>query len=364
MTKIAFIIRANKGRSEYYHGNVKPFVDLSLGLYNINFNSILFLHEDEKHLYNKIYNVTNGNVPIIYYNDKNFCDIIINKMPDYMVIDDDIKYMKMTLYRLPDNIKKVVYVQYLFGVNTNKKIKRKKSLKLFIGSFIPWKYIINNYKKLLGKFDYIISNSQTCRYILTQFYDLVVSGVVYPPVGVDMRPIIESESNINKSGILIFVGNMANDYFLRNLSKEIVNIKNSIKEPVRLFASEDNSLKLFRDMGIEIYNKLSVEELVKIISSSSVTYVPTAYELFGYVGAESILCATPVILDTYHPFLELFPIWTRAVIISNPECSISNLYMHMKNDNIDIKYASNAIEKFYSPEESAKSLLMSLNTNK
>ena len=157
---------------------------------------------------------------------------------------------------------------------------------------------------------------------------------------------------------------MANDYFLRNLSKEIVNIKNSIKEPVRLFASEDNSLKLFRDMGIEIYNKLSVEELVKIISSSSVTYVPTAYELFGYVGAESILCGTPVILDTYHPFLELFSMWTKAVIISNPECSISNLYMHMKNNNIDIKYASNAIEKFYSPEESAKSLLISLNTNK
>jgi hypothetical protein len=145
MTKIAFVIRGINGKSEYYHANVKPFVDLSLGLYNINFNSILFLHDDEKHLYNKILNLTNGNIPIIYYNDKNFSDIIKSQMPDYVVIDDNIKYMKMVLYKLPDEIKKVVYVQYLFGVNTNKKIKRKKSIMLFIGSFIPWKYIIYKY---------------------------------------------------------------------------------------------------------------------------------------------------------------------------------------------------------------------------
>ncbi len=365
MTKIAFVIRGNKGKSEYYHANVKPFVDLSLGLYNIDFNSILFLHEDEKHLYNKIFNVTNGNIKIIYYNDQNFSNVITNQKPDYIVIDDNIKYMKMVLYGLPNEIKKIVYVQYLFGVNTNKKVKRKKSFILFIGSFIPWRYIIYKYKKLLSKFNYIISNSQTCRYILTQFYDLTVSGVVYPPVGIDMRPLIKSENSIkNKSGILIFVGNIANDHFLRNLNSEIIDIKNSINEPVRLFASESNSLKIFRDLGIEIYDKLSVEELVKIIKSSRITYIPTTYELFGYVGAESILCGTPVILDTYHPFLELFPMWTKAVTISNPKCSISNLFMHVKNENMDIKSASNAVEKFYSAEESAKSLLISLNINK
>lgn len=66
----------------------------------------------------------------------------------------------------------------------------------------------------------------------------------------------------------------------------------------------------FTQDGIKLYSGLSVNELVNLYAESRVTYVPTEYELFGHVGAESLLCGTPVILDAYHPFLESFQ-WSQ-----------------------------------------------------
>jgi len=364
LIKIGFIIRGNNGKSNYHHANVKPFVDLSCGLSKLSQKAILFIPESERHLYDKIISLTQGSVPIVFFNDSTLRQSIENLSPDLVIVEDNLEYMQKILQLKIPNMKRAVFVQYLYGVNTNKKNVRKMSLQLKVGSLLPWRFVIKKYKDLLRQFDYIIPNSQTCGYILRQFYDLKISGVVYPPVGNDMRVLLKDDiGHYEKKGILIFVGNIVNDYYERDLLKEISDMRKELREPIQIFASDVHAAEYFTKQGFQTYSNLPVEELVKLFQTSKITYVPTAYELFGHVGAESLLCGTPVILDTYHPFLEMVPMETKAVRITNPKLSISDVVNEMLKDDIDIKTAQKAVMNNYSVEASAKSLIQILCPN-
>jgi len=362
MTKIGFIVRGLNGKSKYYNGNVKPFVDLSCGLSNSSLKPILFIHESERQLTDKIVSLTRGLVPIVFFNDDTLRQSILDISPDFIVVEDNLEYMQKVLNLDIPRVKSAVFVQYLYGVNTNKKNVRKRSIMLRIGSLLPWRLVIRKYKNLLSQFEYIIPNSETCGYILRQFYDLAVSGAVYPPVGNDMRAFLkDSKDNHEKKGILVFVGYIENDYYARDLIKEISEMRKKLKEPIIILASGVQTAEYFMKQGFQTFSNLPVEELIRLYQTSRITYVPTAYELFGHVGAESILCGTPVILDTYHPFLEMFPMETKAVRIANPKCSISDVVKEMLQEDIDIENAKIAIMSHYSVERSAERLLHALN---
>ena len=77
--------------------------------------------------------------------------------------------------------------------------------------------------------------------------------------------------------------------------------------------------------------------------------------MFGHVGAESLMFMTPVILDSYHPFLEFFP--TDAVRISDSKQTIYEEYKNIIELHPDMKKAKNLVMERYSPIESAKRLM-------
>lgn len=357
LPKIGFVLKGYQGISQYHNANIKPFVDFSHGLQSIGEEPILFIDESERHLDDKIRTITGDKVPIFYTNPSNLEKLIAENSVNYLIVEDNVEMMETVFTFQVKGIKRGVFVQYLYGVNTNKHQKRNSSLSLTIGSYLPWKFLIKKYRDLLIRFDYIIPNSQTCGYILRQFYDLSPAGTVYPPVGVDIRPILDNMiSNAEKKGILIFAGNIENDYFSRDIREEIKNLQTELNEPINLFVSNPETAVYFSQKGVKIYSNLSVGDLVKVFAESRVTYVPTAYELFGYVGAESLLCSTPVILDTYHPFLESFPMKTNAVKIAHPNRSISEAFTGLIKEKIDIEFAKKFIYYRYSAEASAKSL--------
>ena len=364
LIKIGFVITGYNGKSKYYNGNVKPFVDLSCGLSELSEKAILFIHEREEQLSDKIRSLTRGSVPIVFFSDDTLRQSIQKLSPDVVIVEDNLEYMQKILRVKIPNMRLAVFVQYLYGVNTNKKNVRKSSFRLKVGSLFPWRFVIKKYRDLLCQFDRIIPNSQTCGYILRQFYDLTISGAVYPPVGNDMRVFLkDNKDHLEKKGILIFVGNIENDYYARDLLKEISDIRKELKESIMIFASEVHTAEYFTKQGFQTYSNLPVEGLVKLYRASRITYVPTAYELFGYVGAESLLCGTPVILDTYHPFLEMVPMETKAVRIANPNSSISDVVKEMIEEDIDIETARNAVLNHYSVETSARSLIQALCLN-
>ena len=361
MTRIGFIIRGYNGKSQYHHANVKPFVDLSYGLKSIGEDPILFVEESERRLNEKINSITQGRVPLIYFNFSNLEKLLNENPVSHIVVEDNIELMKRTINFQKNGFKMAVFLQYLFGVNTNRRDKRTRSMALTIGSNIPWKFLIKKYRDLLTKFDYIVSNSQTCGYLARQFYDVPVAGTVYPPVGMDMRPILEKmELPDEKRGIFVFAGNIENDYFSKDLKGEIAALVRELDEPVKLLVSNPDTASYFSRSGIETYSNLSVSDLVRLYRGSKVTYVPTVYELFGYVGAESLLCGTPVILDTYHPFLESVPMNANAVAIAHPKSRISDVFLQMIDGKADVERAKKSIYEGYSAEESARSLLKAI----
>ncbi|MCW6157984.1 MAG: glycosyltransferase [Thermoplasmatales archaeon] len=361
MTSIGFIIRGYNGNSQYYHANVKPFVDLSYGLKSIGQDTILFVEESEGHLEEKINSITQGRVPIIWFNFSNLEKLLNENPVSHIIVEDNIELMDHILNFRDKGYKMAVFVQYLFGVNTNRRDKRSRSMALTIGSNLPWKFLIKRYRDRLVKFNYILSNSQTCGYLLRQFYDVPVAGTVYPPVGIDMRPILEKmELPAERKGIFVFAGNIENDYFSRKIKVEIASLKGELDEPVKLLVSNPDTASYFSRSGIETYSGLSVSDLVRLYRESKVTYVPTAYELFGHVGAESLMCGTPVILDAYHPFLESVPMDTNAVAIAHPKGRVSDVFLQMISGKIDIDTARRSIYEMYSAEESARSLLKAI----
>ena len=133
-----------------------------------------------------------------------------------------------------------------------------------------------------------------------------------------------------------------------------------IKEPVKLFVSNPDTTPYFSQYGIKLYSRLTTNELINLYMESRVTYVPTEYELFGYVGAESLLCGTPVILDVYHPFLEHFPMETNAVRIVHPHKTVSETFIEFQRERVNLESAKESIYNRYSAEESAKLLVKAM----
>lgn len=364
MIRIGFVVTGHNGKSKYYNANVKPFVDLSCGLSELSEKAMLFIHESEKQISDKITSLTRGSVPIVLFNDDTLKQSIQKFSPDFVIVEDNLEYMQKILSLKIPHMKLGVFVQYLYGVNTNKKSKRNRSFELKVGSLLPWRLVVKKYRDLLCQFDRIIPNSHTCGYILSKFYDLTISGAVYPPVGNDMRAFLkDNKDHYVKKGILIFVGNIENDYYERDLLKEISGMRKELKEPIMIFGSNLYTAEYFAKQGFTTYSNLNVEELVKLFQTSRITYVPTSYELFGYVGAESLLFGTPVILDTYHPFLEEVPMETKAVRIANPNSTISEVVKEMIKEDIDVETARNAVLNHYSVETSARSLIKALHIN-
>ena len=274
--KTGFIIKGKSGGSQYHYANVKPLVDIGFGLHKIGVETILFIDETEFKLNEKINSITKGEINIIFYNLSNLNFLLEKSNINILVVDDDISFMEFILKSINKSIKKVVYVQYLYGVNTNKKEKRDKSISLKIGSNLPWKVVTWKYRNLINKFDYIIPNSQTCGYVLRQFYDVIPNNRVYPPVGIDMRDLLnKSKLNGEKNGMLVFAGDITNDHFSRDILLAIREFKEHVKEPIKLFVSNSATSKFFFNKGFEVYSQLPVEDLVNLYVTSKATYVPT-----------------------------------------------------------------------------------------
>ena len=95
MVKFGFVVESAGGNSNYYSGNVKPFTDLSFGLKNIGFDSIIFLHRDENHLMEKIKKVTRDSVPIVLYDQGDLFEIITKESPDFVIVQDTVPMMRI-----------------------------------------------------------------------------------------------------------------------------------------------------------------------------------------------------------------------------------------------------------------------------
>lgn len=339
----------------YYHASIKPFADIAYGLSCTGSTSTLLLHEKNADLKDVIKDITDDQYQILTYRKSNAHNVIKGISPDYVVTDDYLVNMKTGIENRTSTSKLIIYAQILFGLSTLDPFIRRKSIVFLLSSLFPWHILTQRYVATISKANYIASNSHVSAFLLQHLYGIHSDAVIYPPVGVPMRKYIKLSENKKRNGMLIFMGR-SEDYFLRNLKEEILNFKNLTNDPVKILVKDEMLSKMFRDSGAEIYSNVSSEKLSYLISSSLLTYVPTMAELFGHVGAESLMFRTPVLLDTYHPFLEMVPHWNEYVFISHPRESLYENYVRIIKSLDNRSIDNDAILDLYSASSSANSL--------
>jgi len=345
MIKLAFLLHDDR----YHKAGVKPYVDLALGLRKLGSDPYLLTIMSSNKLKEEISNRF-PELDVYIFESKN---IFLNKLrdlkPDLIISSNFPKVMKILL-RIKENLKIRVgaYAQFLFGINTLGSSRSKSNIKFRLGSLLSWRLLIHEYKKMMEKMDVVITNSYTMQYALTHFYDVRVNGVVYPPVGVNFRPFVDKllKEKFDREGILVYIGHYP-DYYIRDIYKTISELASHFK--VKCFGGQVPY--------VECHKFVPDNELAKLYTSSIATYVAPAWEGFGYVGPESLLFGTPVLVDTYQPWLEGFPIETGAIKISDPKENIVEAFEELLNAPKDMDRARKYVMEHYSAELSAKELL-------
>jgi len=345
MIKLALLLHDDS----YHKAGVKPYVDIALGLRRLGKDPYLVSIAPS----NKLKEEINSRFPeldVYMFESKNsFLSKLHDLKPD-LIISSNFPQVMNILLQIKENLKiRIgVYAQYLFGINTLGSSRSKYNIKFRLGSLVPWRLLTHEYKKMMERMDVVIANSYTMQYVLAHFYDIKVNGVVYPPVGVNLRPFIDKllKEKSDREEILVYIGHYP-DYYIRDINKTISELASHFK--VKCFGGQIPNL--------ECHKFIPDDELAKLYASSIATYVTTAWEGFGYVGPESLLFGTPVLLDTYQPWLEGFPIETGAVKITDPKENIVEALEELLNTPKDMERARKYIMERYSAELSAKELL-------
>lgn len=325
--------------NKYYNAGTKPFVDITLGLlkgYRSITPFLLFLnstsYEDVKEKFQQL--------PAYSFSSLNEINSFIEKQGIEVVIFDDYIY-RLKLINKVRSRKKVVYVQHLVGMSVVNNLSNKYSIKLRLASYLPWRLVTRQYTKLLDEADIIIGNSYTATHYLASLFGIGSSGVVYPPVGANLKPKNNESETTQGKGILVYKGHKP-DFHVRDLEKDLKVLR------------EVDEVILWGEGGLE---DISDEELSRLYSTVKLVYSSTSFELFGYVGAEALLFRKPVLLNVYQPFLERIPTDTNMVkILGRGELNREEIEGFL-NAKKDAGRAREAVVRSYSPEASALSFV-------
>jgi glycosyltransferase involved in cell wall biosynthesis len=241
-----------------------------------------------------------SDVPIIVANTQSeLCHRIHEFRPDFVVTDDDLSRLRLLRSLKHSESKVVAFVQVLYGSHAivssfdlhSLPIKEKvryKTLKL-----VPFSALLGRYVNLLRGCNIILANSKTTATFLRILYDVDLSGVVYPPVDIDVfKPTC---SNKNPDEIILYLGSHSGDT-REDIAEAIVQTTLSSDHTINLLGDPNLALRLMRKHDNLVFHRnLTDDELADLYSKNAVTICPQKWETFGYVPVESMACGTPVL---------------------------------------------------------------------
>lgn len=169
---------------------------------------------------------------------------------------------------------------------------------------IPFALLTYRYRHILEQSDSIVGNSQYAAILSRDFYGTKPAAVVYPP----SEPVFLSVTRDGSTRVsfLVFVGGKW-DGDVRRVFPTVGMLLdhghevNAFGDAAKLHVMEEN----FRGRGAHCHYDISTTSLVRLYQKSAATLVTQAWEAFGSVGPESILCGTPVVSVGFQPWMEL-----------------------------------------------------------
>lgn len=240
---------------KYYNAGTKPFVDISLGLAKKGYNPYLLFFRSAS--YSDVKNKF-PQLQAYIFDSMDKINKFIEKKNIEIVISDDFIY-RLKIFKKIKSKHKVIYVQHITGISIMNDLSNKQNIKLRLASYLPWKLVIRNYVRLLRNADVIIGNSLTTTHYLSSLFGISSSGVVYPPVGVDLHLTKVG----TRKGILVFKGHKP-DFHVRNLESDLKVLR------------EVDEVLIWGEGGLE---NIRDDDLSRLYSSVKLVYSSTSFEL-------------------------------------------------------------------------------------
>lgn len=215
---------------------------------------------------------------------------------DFLIADDWDAIELSSLFGSKHNHKIIPYTQTLYGLNTLR--SGKKGIKRTIGSFLPLHFISRKYVKKMKMFNAIFANSFGTASMLLHLYNLNPTYVLHPGV----NPSIYKSVSKKDDKVLIFGSSPYLNSIIDPIDTSAVNliIEEAKKRNLEVHAFGRN---IISNQEVINHEFIADEDLVKLYSSSLITFTPQLLELYGLVPVESALCGTPFISTYFHDAL-------------------------------------------------------------
>jgi glycosyltransferase involved in cell wall biosynthesis len=215
-----------------------------------------------------------------------------------------------------------------------------------------------SYREEIRRAGAVIGNSWYSRTILWTFYDLASDLVAYPPVTPDFLGRDREVYQRQAGRCVLYVGNPGElrPEQLARVAERCSTIGLSSCDAFGDPLSIRQFSRFFKGECTE-HGIISDEEMAALYSRATITIAPQRWETFGYVGPESILCGTPVLMDTYQPWLEITGPGRFARYLGEEPSSLRNDHSgDEENAAAELALARQRLSEALSPEKFAETV--------
>ncbi|MHB8361897.1 MAG: glycosyltransferase family 4 protein [Thermoplasmataceae archaeon] len=314
--------------SIYIDKTVRNQLDIDNIEYHYSWNYVRKLFEFDKITYR---NFLSKNLARLVINN-NYCDF-------YVVLADE----AIGVINYIDNYN-VGYIAQgdlsLLFLNIDFRLNRKILSTILERNFVSR---LRNHSKLVSKYKLVMANSLFTSNLLSFFYEIPISKIVYPPVDFNIFHKANTISDIPPYAIAM----------LRNINDPMYSKIQKLPSFINLKIVGGGRIKGAENLGF-----VSDEQLVNLYSNATLNLSPNTKEYYGYSIVESMSCGTPT--------LAYNNAGARELIINDLNGWVVPDFLSFETKVIDIfknPYSLNIREnclKFaqkYSIENSTKSLL-------
>jgi glycosyltransferase involved in cell wall biosynthesis len=171
---------------------------------------------------------------------------------------------------------------------------------------LPFSVTTLAYRKLLRRADCIVGNSLFARSLLQTLYGLPSDMVAYPPTAPTFHRDELLLRTRDQGRFVMYFGNPG-EHDRDHAARIAIRCNALGLSRCDAFGDVENldSFERFFQGECVPHSRLSDLELSDLYARAEVTIVPQWWENFGVVGPESLLAGTPVLLNSYQPWLEI-----------------------------------------------------------
>lgn len=227
-----------------------------------------------------------------------------------------------------------------------------------MGHYVPFSWVTRNYRAAIRDASCVVGNSMCTRFTLYTVYGLRSDMVAYPPTSEAFLEAKPASMHLRDPERFVLYAGNPGEHSSDQLNMILRKCASLGLSRCDIYGNAETSERFGHSFKGEwtFHPNLTDSAIAKLYAQAAVTIAPQLWEGFGYVGPESILCGTPVLLDMYQPWLEVTGPGNFARFLD--EDAMLNERSSAYNQGVDgeMRYAQKRLKAALSPEAFAQTI--------